>query len=87
MRIDNWPSHKPSRNWSPTLDGIRVRRIRMVPFSSDSTYDYDAYDPVKTRLSELLAEAQEPANHNASSEALRVQCSAYNSNNLVFTRS
>ena len=30
-------------------------------------YDSDAYDPVKTRLSESQAEAevQEPANHNA----------------------
>ena len=26
--------------------------VRTVPFSSDSTYDCDAYDPMKTRLSE-----------------------------------
>ena len=39
----------------------------MVPFSSDSTYDSNAYmyDPVKTRLLESRAEAQEPTNHNA----------------------
>ena len=56
--------------WS---DGIGVGRIRTVPFSSDSAYDSDAYDPVKTRLSESQAEAQEPTNQNASSQALRVQ--------------
>ena len=37
----------------------------MVSFSSDSTYDSDAYDSVKTRLSESQAEAEEPTNHNA----------------------
>ena len=26
--------------------------VRTVPFSSDSAYDSDAYEPVKTRLSE-----------------------------------
>ena len=57
------------KNRSHKLDGIGVGRIRTVPFS----YDSDAYDPVKTRLSESQAEAQEPANHNASSQALRVQ--------------
>ena len=36
----------------------------MVPFSSDSAYDSDTYDPVKIRLSELQAEAEEPTNHN-----------------------
>ena len=60
VKIENW-SHKRSQK----LDGIRVGRIRMVPFSSDSTYDSDAYDPVKMRLSELQAEAEEPTNHNA----------------------
>ena len=37
----------------------------MVPFSSDSAYDSDAYDPVKTRLSESQAEREEPTKHNA----------------------
>ena len=46
-----------SRKWSHKLDGIGVGRIRTVPFSSDSAYDSDAYDPVKTRLSESQAEA------------------------------
>ena len=52
-----------SRKRSHKLDGIGVGRIRTVPFSSYS----DAYDPVKTRLSESQAEAeaQEPTNHNA----------------------
>ena len=36
-----------------------------VPFSSDSAYDCDAYDLVKTRLSESQAEAEEPTNDNA----------------------
>ena len=60
MKIEN-QSHKRSHN----LDGIGVGRIRMVPFSSDSAYDSDAYDPVKTRLSASQAEAKEPTNHNA----------------------
>ena len=54
-----------SRKRSHKLDGIGVGRIRTVPFPSDSAYDSDAYDPVKTRLSESQAEAEEPANHNA----------------------
>ena len=54
-----------SHEWSHKLDGIGVGRIRMAPFSSDSAYDSDAYDPVKTRLSESEAEAEEPTNHNA----------------------
>ena len=39
-------------------DGIGVGRIRTFPFSSDSAYDSVAYDLVKTRLSELEAEAE-----------------------------
>ena len=54
-----------SRKRSRKLDGIGVGRIRTVPFSSDSAYDSDAYNPVKTRLSESQAEAEEPTNHNA----------------------
>ena len=62
MKIEN-----RSRKRSHKLDGIGVGKIRTVPFSSDSAYDSDAYDPVKTRLSESQAEAeaQEPTNHNA----------------------
>ena len=41
---------------SHKLDGIGVGRIRTVPFSFDSAYDSDAYDPVKTKLSESQAE-------------------------------
>ena len=47
LKIEN-----QSRKRSHKLDGIGVGRIRTVPFSSDSAYDSDAYDPVKTRLSE-----------------------------------
>ena len=55
----------------------------MAPFSSDSAYDSDAYDPVKTRLSESQVGAEEPTNQS--------QCrvyslaSAYDSDNPVFT--
>ena len=56
-----------SRKRGHKLDGIGVGRIRTVPFSSDSANDSDAYDPVKTRLSESQAEAQEPTNHNVTS--------------------
>ena len=41
-----------SRKRSHKLDGTGVGRIRTVPFSSDSAYDSDAYDPMKTGLSE-----------------------------------
>ena len=43
-----------SRKRSHKLDGIG--RIRTVPFSSDSAYDSDAYDPVETKVSESQAE-------------------------------
>ena len=46
-----------SRKRRHKLDEIGVGRIRTVPFSSDSAYNSDAYDPVKTRLSESQAEA------------------------------
>ena len=45
----------------------------MFPFSSDNAYDSVAYDPVKTMLSELEAEAEEPTNHHACSRALQLQ--------------
>ena len=54
-----------SRKRSHELDGIGVGKIRTVSFSSDSAYDSNAYDPVKTRLSESQAEAEEPTNHKA----------------------
>ena len=65
------------------LDGIGVGRIRTVPFSSDSAYDSDAYDPVKTRLSGSQAEAEEPTSHNAG--FIQSLASACDSDNLVFT--
>ena len=73
-----------SRKRSHKLDGIGVGRIRTVPFSSDSAYDSDAYDPVKTRLSESQAEAEDPTNHDAGFITL---ASIYDSDNLVFTGS
>ena len=62
-----------SRKRSHKLDGIGVGRIRTVPlFPIPLMTSSDAYDPVKTRLSESQVEAQEPTNHNVSSQALRV---------------
>ena len=40
------------------IDGTRVKRIRAVPFSSNSARDSFDYDQVKTSLSESQAEAQ-----------------------------
>ena len=59
-----------SRKQIHILDGIGVGRIRAFAFSSDSANEYVAYDPVKTRLSELEAEAEEPTNHNAWNQGL-----------------
>ena len=73
-----------SRKRSHKLHGIGVGRIRTVPFSSDSAYDSDAYDPVKTRLSESQAEAEDPTNHDAGFITL---ASVYDSDNVVFTGS
>ena len=56
MKIEN-------RSRKRSQEGIGVGRIRTVPFFSD------AYDPVKTRLSESQAEAEKPTNQNASSQA------------------
>ena len=70
------------RKRSHKLDGIGVGRIRTVPFSSDSAYDSDVYDPVKTRLLESQAEVEEPTNHKCRVYSL---ASAYDSDKLVFT--
>ena len=56
----------------------------MVPFSSDSAYDSDAYDPEKTRLSESQAEEGKT---NQSQCRVYSLASAYDSDNLVFTGS
>ena len=37
----------------------------MVPFSSESAYDSNAYDPVKTSSSESQVKAQETTNYIA----------------------
>ena len=74
------------------LDRIRVGRIRtfpylLIPFTTPyiQTVAY-LYDPVKTRLSELEAEAEEPTNHMTWKRTLwRVYSSASDYNNLVFT--
>ena len=80
-----------SRKGSHKLDGIGVGRIRtfpflLIPFMHDSV----AYDPVKTRLSESEAEAEEPTNRRARNRVLLLvyfSASAYDSGNLVVTRS
>ena len=51
---------------SHKLDEIGMG-IRMGPFFC-FTYNLGCYDQVKTALSESQAEAQEPTNHNASSQ-------------------
>ena len=51
-------------------------------------YNSVTYDPVKTRLWESEAEAEEPANHKARSGTLSVGYSsafAYDSDNAVIT--
>ena len=53
MKIENW-----SRKWCHKLAGIVVRRIGTVPFTSASSHDSKAYDPVKTELSESQAEVK-----------------------------
>ena len=60
VKIEN-QSHKQSHKF----DAIGVGRIRTY-----SVYDSVAYAPVKTRLSESDAEAEEPTNHKAQSLAL-----------------
>ena len=59
-----------------------------VSIFSDSVYNSVAYDPVKTVLSELEEETEEPANRMALSRALSLvysSASACNSDNAVFT--
>ena len=53
-----------------------------------SVYDSVAYDPVKTRLSESEAEAEEPTNRkvqNRTSSLVYSSASACDSDNAVFT--
>ena len=60
-----------SRKLSRKLKGIGVGTIRTIPlFSSDSVYDSVTYYPVRTRLLELKAEAEEPTNHKAQNQKL-----------------
>ena len=66
------------------LNEIGVVRIRTFPFSSDSAYDFIAYDPVKAK-----AEAEERTNHKC---VLALGPSGYfpsacDSENLIFTGS
>ena len=59
----------------------------MFPFSN-SVYDSVAYDPVKTRLLESEAEAEEPANPKGQSPTMSLvysSTSACDSDNAVFT--
>ena len=65
-----------SLKWSHKLDGIGVGRIRTV------------YDPVKTRLLEMEAHMEEPANCKARSRTWSLvysSASACDSDNAVFT--
>lgn len=53
-RKKNW-----SRKWGYELNGFGVRRIRKFTFFSNSAHESVADDPVKTKLSEWEAEAEE----------------------------
>ena len=69
---NKWKSRIRNRKRSHKLDGIG--RIGTFPFSDSASYTYDfvAYNPVKTRLLDSEAEAEVQTNHNASSQALQV---------------
>ena len=80
MKIEN-RSCKPNHK----LNGIGVGRIRTFPFLPNQ---FVAYDPVKTRLSESEAEAEEPTNRKARIQTLSLVysfTSACDSHNGVFT--
>ena len=67
------------------LNGIGVGRIRTFPFLPNQ---FVAYDPVKTRLSESEAEAEEPTNRKARNRTLSLaysSASACTSDNTFFT--
>ena len=67
---------------------IRKRSHKLNGNRSDSVYDSVAYDPVKTRLPESEAEAEEPADRKARSRILSLvysSASACDSDNAVFT--
>ena len=67
---------------------ISPTECQHVSISSDSIYDSIAYDPVKTRLAELEAEAEETANCKAQSQTLSLIYSstfACDSDNTIFT--
>ena len=63
VKIEN-RSCKPSHKWNQS------RKNQNVSISSNSVYDSITYDPVKTRLSQSEAEAEEPANRKALSRII-----------------
>ena len=83
MKIEN-----RGRKRSHKLDRIGAGKNQNVSISSDSVYDSVAYDPVKTRLSESEAEAQEPTKYKVRNRTLSLvysSASACDSDNAVFT--
>ena len=58
----------------------RSRKNQNVSISSDSVYDSDAYDPVKTRLSE-----SEVGSRNRTLPLVYSSASSCGSNSTVFT--
>ena len=80
MRIKN-----RCRRRSHKHDGMEVRRIRTVSFSSDPAYDSVVYYLVKTRLSE--SEAEEPITKHVPTLCnwFSSSASAYDSYDPVFT--
>ena len=67
MKIEN-----RSRKCSHKLDGI----ISVGSISSDFVYDSVSYDPVKIRLSESEADAEEPINRKTRIQTLSLVCSS-----------
>ena len=66
----------------------RSRKNQNVSISSDSVYDFVAYNPMETKLSESEAEAEEPANRKARIRTLSLvysSASACNSDYAVFS--
>ena len=61
-----------NRKRSRKLDGIGVRRIRRVSFSSDSVSAFVASDPVRTGSTESEAEAELSANQKTLYKSLSI---------------
>ncbi len=66
--VRSWNSKRSRKS---AYDLLKVKRIKTFPVASDSVSDFVVYDPVKTRLSESLTEAEALTNQDASPQALQ----------------